>query len=204
MSSELTSSTLGTRARRVVASVAALNLFGFIVEVAMAWHIGSASLLADAADFLEDFLINALVLAALGWSVAGRRKASYALAGLILIPAIAAFATAIWKMISGTPPEALLLSGTAVFAMLINLLCAVLLLSLRKHGSALTKGAWLAARNDVAANLLILLAGVITIWWFSPWPDIAVGIVVGAINLSAAKEVLEAAQAEDPELELEE
>ena len=76
MSSELTSSTLGTRARRVVAGVAALNLFGFFVEVAMAWHIGSASLLADAADFLEDFLINTLVLAALGWSVAGRRKAS--------------------------------------------------------------------------------------------------------------------------------
>ena len=204
MSSELTSSTLGTRARRVVGGVAALNLLGFFVEIAMAWHIGSASLLADAADFLEDLLINTLVLAALGWSVAGRRKASYGLAGLILIPAIAAFGTAIWKMISGTPPEPLLLSGTAIFAVVINLVCAVLLLSLRNHGSALTRGAWLAARNDVAANLLILAAGVITIWWFSPWPDIVVGLVVAVINLGAAKEVLEAAQAEDPELELDE
>ncbi|MDK4276551.1 hypothetical protein QPX37_10295 [Corynebacterium accolens] len=40
--------------------------------------------------------------------------------------------------------------------------------------------------------------------WFSPWPDIVVGLVVAVINLGAAKEVLEAAQAEDPELELDE
>ena len=44
----------------------------------MAWHIGSASLLADAADFLEDFLINTLVLAALGWSVTGVGKQAMA------------------------------------------------------------------------------------------------------------------------------
>ncbi len=45
--------------------------------------------------------------------------------GTRLIPAIAAFATAIWKIISGTPPEALMISGTEVFAMLINLLSEV-------------------------------------------------------------------------------
>ncbi len=52
------------------------------------------------------------------------------------------------------------------------------------------------------ANLLILAAGVVMVFWFSPWPDIAVGLVIGFINLSAAAEVFEQARAETPELEL--
>lgn len=153
-------------------------------------------------DVLRVYLINLLVLTALGWSLASRRKASIGLAGLILIPAIAAFGTAIWKMISGEPPEPLTLSVTAIIAMVINLVCAILLMNLRKADSALMRGAWLAARNDVLANLLILAAGVVTVFWFSAWPDIVVGLVIGVINLTAAKEVYEQARAEDPELEM--
>ncbi|STC75372.1 Co/Zn/Cd efflux system protein [Corynebacterium minutissimum] len=191
---------MNQRARRIVAWVAALNLIGFFGEFIVGCIIGSASLFADAADFLEDFLINALVLAALRWSAAGRRKASYGLAGLILIPALASFGMAIWKIINGAIPEPLALSGTALVAMVINLVCAVLLIQLR-HGSALTRGAWLAARNDVAANILIIGAGLLMMVWASPWPDIVVGILIGAINLRAAAEVFEQARAEDPEIE---
>lgn len=200
MPQELSSSTLDQRARRIVAWVAALNLIGFFGEFIVGCIIGSASLFADAADFLEDFLINALVLAALRWSAEGRRKASYGLAGLILIPALASFGMAIWKIINGAVPEPLALSGTAIAAMIINLVCAVLLIQLR-HGSALTRGAWLAARNDVAANILIIGAGLLMMVWASPWPDIVVGILIGAINLRAAAEVFEQARAEDPEIE---
>lgn len=200
-SQELTASSLTRSAQRIVAWVAALNFAGFAIEMVIASIIGSASLFADAADFLEDALINTLVLTALGWSVASRRKASYGLAALILIPAVSAFAMAIYKLATGAPPEPFTLSATAVGAMLVNLLCAVLLLRLRSADSALMRGAWLAARNDVAANLLILAAGVISIFWVSVWPDALVGIVIGLINLSAAKEVFEQARAEDPELE---
>lgn len=201
---EVTASSLDARARKIVLVVALLNLAGCLAEVIVASIIGSASLFADAADFLEDFLINLLVVTALGWSVASRRKASYGLAGLILIPAGAAFGTAIWKMISGAVPDAVSLSWTAVAAMVINLVATLMLLGLRSHGSALVRGAWLAARNDVLANILILAAGIATLFWFSAWPDIVVGLIIGAINLSAAKEVFEQARAEDPELELDE
>ncbi|MDO5048837.1 MAG: cation transporter [Actinomycetaceae bacterium] len=197
-----TANSLDAHARKIVAWVAFLNLVGFIIELIVASVIGSAALFADAADFLEDFLINMLVVTALGWSVASRRKASFALAGLILIPAIAAFGTAIWKMFTGVAPEPYTLSATAILAMVINLACAILLMRLRGADTALVRGAWLAARNDVLANILILAAGIVTIFWLSPWPDIAVGLVIGVVNLSAAKEVFEQARAENPELEL--
>ena len=88
--------------------------------------------------------------------------------------------------------------------MIINFVCAVLLLSLRNHGSALTRAHGLLHATTLRPICSSSPLGVITIWWFNPWPDIVVGLVVAVINLGAAKEVLEAAQAEDPELELDE
>lgn len=192
---------LNRSARTIVGVVAGINLLGALVEGTIAALIGSVSLWADAADFLEDFLISALVLAALGWSVAGRRRASYVLAGLILIPAVAAFATAVYKILNPSPPEPFLLTGTAVFALILNFVAALLLMRVRGGGALLT-GAWLAARNDVIGNLLIIAAGVITIYWASIWPDVIVGLILMVINASAAKEVLQQARAEEPELEL--
>ena len=203
-SEELNAANLTTRMRRIVLAVALLNLAGMVGEVIVASVIGSVSLFADAADFLEDFLINLLVVVALGWAVASRRKAAGWLAGLILIPALAAFGTAVWKLISGTPPTAEALSVTGAVAMVINLVCALLLMSLRSEGGALVRGAWLAARNDVLGNVLIIIAGLITLVWASIWPDVIVGVVMGVINLGAAREVLEQARAEVPELELDE
>ncbi|MGK2308448.1 cation transporter [Cutibacterium sp. V947] len=190
--------------RRIIALVTILNAIGLVIDVTVASIIGSASLFADAADFLEDVLINGLVLVALGWSVQSRRKASIWLAGLILVPAAAALGTAVWKIISGVPPEPVPLSVTAIIALLINLSCAIALMTLRHQGSSLVRGAWLAARNDVLGNVLILVAGLITTVWFTVWPDVIVGLVMSAINANAAKDVWAQARREVPQLEIDE
>ncbi|MDL0401758.1 hypothetical protein QQO25_02070 [Corynebacterium lehmanniae] len=85
--------------RRAVLIVALLNLAYFFVEFAGAVAIGSASLFADSADFLEDTAINLLVFFAVAWPAARRRTAGSVLAALILIPAVAAIAAAkeVWE-----------------------------------------------------------------------------------------------------------
>lgn len=189
------------KARVMLAVVAAINFVGFVGESVVALVIGSASLFADAADFLEDTMINLLVLTAVGWSLSARRKASYVLAGLILLPAVAAFVMVGLKLVTGEPPEPMTLSVTAVGALVINVVSAVLLFRVRTGGGALMTGAWLAARNDALANVMIIAAGVVTVFWASVWPDVVVGLVIGVIILYAAKEVFEQARAEVPELE---
>ena len=61
------------RIRRAVLIVALLNLAYFFVEFAAAIAIGSASLFADSADFLEDTAINLLVFFAVAWPAERRR-----------------------------------------------------------------------------------------------------------------------------------
>ena len=54
---------------RAVSLVALLNLAYFGVEFAVSLTIGSVSLFADSIDFLEDALVNLLIVLALAKSV---------------------------------------------------------------------------------------------------------------------------------------
>ena len=189
------------RIRRAVLIVALLNFGYFFVEFTAAIAIGSASLFADSADFLEDTAINMLVFFAVAWSAARRRKAGSVLAALILIPAIAAIVTVVLKIMNPEPPSPEGLTGVAVGALVVNLICAVILLRLRNEGSSLATGAWLAARNDALANVLIIVAGLLTFVWATAWFDIIVGAIIAAVNLSAAKEVWEESREEHDSVE---
>lgn len=191
-----------TDIRRAVAVVAALNFAYFVVEFFMAIRLGSVSLFADSVDFFEDTAINLLVFFALTWSVVARRRAGTVLAGIILIPAIAALVTAVVKILNPAVPEPAALTLTAVGALVVNVVCALILVRLRGEGSSLTRGAWLAARNDALGNILIIAAGLATFVYATAWFDIVVGLIIAFINFSAAKEVWEAARAEGDPLEM--
>ena len=187
--------------RRAVLIVALLNLAYFFVEFVASLAIGSASLAADSADFLEDTAINLLVFFAVAWPAQRRRAAGSVLAALILIPAIAAIVMVVTKLINPVAPSPEGLTGVAVGALVVNVICAVILLRLRDQGSSLAKGAWLAARNDALANLLIIMAGLLTFVWSTAWFDIVVGAIIAVINLSAAKEVWEESREEHASVE---
>lgn len=137
----------------------------------------------------------------MAWPAARRRTAGSVLAALILIPAIAAIVTVVSKIMNPVAPSPEGLTGIAVGALVVNVICAVLLMQLRDEGSSLATGAWLAARNDALANVLIIVAGLLTFVWETAWFDIVVGAVIAAINLSAAKEVWEASREEHDSVE---
>jgi len=183
--------------RATLKAVAALNLGYFGVEFSVALAIGSVALFADSVDFLEDASVNLLILAALGWSAAARARVGMLLAGILLVPAAATLWTAWQKFNAPVAPDPALLSATALGALAVNLTCALMLARHRKGQGSLTRAAFLSARNDAAANLAIIGAGLVTAFlWRSAWPDLIVGLGIAALNIGAAKEVWEAAREE--------
>jgi Co/Zn/Cd efflux system component len=182
--------------RKVVLLVAGLNLTYFFVEIGVAIAIGSVSLFADSVDFLEDTSINLLIALALGWSAKNRARVGMALAGILLIPGVAALWEAWQKFLSPIPPAPLPLSITGAGAFVVNFSCALLLVRFRTHSGSLTRGAFLSARNDVIANVAIVVAGFATAWTHSGWPDLMVGIGIILMNADAAREVWSAARDE--------
>ncbi|WP_454848020.1 cation transporter [Rhizobium binxianense] len=186
----------GQALRRAVRWVAFLNLGYFGIEFAVALAIGSVSLFADSVDFLEDTSINLLILMALGWSARKRARVGMALAGILLVPGLATLWTAWEKFMAPTPPEPVALSLTGLGALAVNLSCAFMLARFRHHGGSLTKAAFLSARNDALANIAIIVAGLLTAYTLSAWPDLIVGFAIAAMNADAAREVWEAAREE--------
>ena len=181
--------------RRSVLIVALLNAGYFVIEVTVAWRIGSVSLLADSADFLEDTAINLLVFFASVWSARAQRVVGRGLAIVVLIPAIAALVSAVTKILDPVPPAAAPLTVTAIGALVVNIACALILVRQRHNPGSLALGAWLAARNDAVANVAIIVAALISVPLHSAWPDIIVGLGICLLNLDASREVWEAASA---------
>ncbi len=182
--------------RRVVRLVALLNLSYFGIEFVVALAIGSVSLFADSIDFLEDASVNLLILVALGWTARHRARVGIALAGILLVPGLATLWMAWHKFSVLLPPSPVLLAVTGTGALAINLSCALMLVRYRQHGGSLTRAAFLSARNDVLANIAIILTGLVTAYTLSGWPDLIVGLGIAALNADAAREVYLAAQEE--------
>ena len=183
--------------RRVVATVAALNLAYFAVEFAIAWSIGAVSLFADSIDFLEDAAVNVLILLATRWTARARARTGRGLAMLLLVPAVAALWAVLEKVSAAEAPAAVPLTLGGGGALVVNTTCALLLARWRNEASSLSRAAWLSARNDAAANVAIIAAGALTAATLSHWPDVVVGIGIAAMNADAARDVLAAARREE-------
>jgi len=182
--------------RQTVIVVIALNLFYFVIQSAIAFLIGSVSLAADAADYLEDSSINFLILAALVWPRLNRPGLGKFMAAIILFPSLAALWMAWRKYQEPVEPEALILVLTGFGALAVNVACALLLTRFKDHSGSLTKAAFLSARNDAVAALGIIIGGILTAITLSPWPDVVIGLFIVALNAGAAFEVYEEATRE--------
>jgi Co/Zn/Cd efflux system component len=175
--------------RNAIFLVAALNLFYFFIEFIAALNIRSVSLLADSIDFIEDASINFLIFFAISLTLTKKAKISILLSLIMLLPGVTAL-WAVWQQISyQEPPQALELSIVAIGALIINCLCTFILIRFKDFSGSLTRAAFLSARNDVIANIAIIITGIITYFYSSIWPDIIIGILIAYIRIESALEI---------------
>tara|TARA_B100000287_G_scaffold333843_1_gene319025 strand:+ start:39 stop:623 length:585 start_codon:yes stop_codon:yes gene_type:complete len=176
--------------------VGIINLFYFFVEFSFAIKVNSVSIFADSIDFLEDASINFIIFFASGLSLVKRARITMFLAFLMIIPGISAI-IAVWnQVLNQIPPEPIILSFVGAGALLVNAGCVFLLVKLRKHSGSLAIAAFHSARNDLIANISIIITGYLTAIYFSIWPDIIVGLIITTINTNSAILVFKTAKKE--------
>ena len=175
--------------RKAIFLVAVLNLFYFFIEFIAALNIRSVSLLADSIDFIEDASINFLIFFAISLTLTKKAKISILLSLIMLLPGFTAL-WAVWQQIVyQEPPQALELSIVAIGALTVNCLCTFILIRFKDFSGSLTRAAFLSARNDVIANIAIIMTGIITYFYSSIWPDIIIGILIAYIRIESALEI---------------
>ncbi len=187
MAQELTA--LRGKQRRVLKIVLAVNAVMFAVEFGSGWFAHSSALTADSLDMLGDALIYAMSLYAVGrgqrWQtgLAFTKGSAMLLLGLLVLGQIAA---TLWL---GHRPREAWMGGVGVLALAANLAC-LLLLTRHRHDDLNLRSTWTCARNDVLANLGVLLAAVGVALTDTPWPDAIAGAAIAALVLGSALRVL--------------
>lgn len=184
---------------KTIRLVAIANLIYFCIEFFAALDIASVSLFADSIDFLEDAALNLLILIALVCSLKVRAYIGMTLAILLLCPTFATLWMIGQKITTPSLPEPMALSLVGAGALIVNFTCAYWLVRFRHHNSSLIKAAFYSARNDALANIGIIIAGFLTFSLQSIYPDLIIGILIALMNITAAKEVWQAARKEHTE-----
>ncbi|MEJ7013795.1 cation transporter [Sinorhizobium meliloti] len=171
--------------KRALWIVVLLNVGYGLAEMAGSFLAGSQALQADSLDFLGDGLISFLGLIAVGWGLAARAKAAL-LQGLFLgVLGIGVLLSTLYRVFVEHQPEATLMGGFAVVALVVNVLAAVVLIPHRK-GDANVRAVWLFSRNDAIGNLAVVGAALLVAWSGTPWPDLIVAFIVAGLFLQSA------------------
>lgn len=174
---------------RVLWIVLGINALMFGVEGTAGWLAHSTSLLSDALDMLGDALVYGFSLFVIARSIRWQAGAALAKGGFMLAFGLFVLAEAAYKVFHPVMPSVETMGVIGTIALLANVVCFWLLY--RHRGDNLNMSStWLCSRNDVIANVAVLVAAGSAYLLASRWPDIIVGCIIAALFLRSAFNVL--------------
>jgi Co/Zn/Cd efflux system component len=175
--------------RRVLWAVLAINAVMFLVEIGAGVAAGSASLQADALDFLGDAANYAISLIVVGMALRYRATAALAKGATMALFGLWVIGTVVWHAVHGTLPHAFTMGAVGFAALAANAASFGLLWAYR-GGDANMRSAWICTRNDVLGNLAVLLAAAGVFGTGTGWPDIVVAAIMATLALQGATVVI--------------
>ena len=174
---------------RVLWIVLVINAVMFFIEGAAGLVAHSTSLLADALDMLADALVYGFSLFVLARSARWQAGAALVKGLFMLAMGLAVLGEAGYKMFYPVMPDVETMGIIGGLALAANLGCFLLLYRHRSDNLNMSS-TWLCSRNDLIANLGVLLATAACYLFVSHWPDILVGSIIAILFLSSAFSVL--------------
>jgi Co/Zn/Cd efflux system component len=159
-----------------------LNAGMFVAEIAAGVAAGSASLQADALDFLGDAANYAISLGVAGMVLAWRARAALVKGATLFALGLWVIGTTAFHAYFGTFPRAEVMGIVGLLALLTNGGVALMLYRFR-GGDANMRSVWICARNDAIGNLAVLLAAAGVFGTGTGWPDVIVASIMGALAI---------------------
>ena len=186
--------------RRVLLVALGLNAAMAVIGGLAGWIAQSTGLLADALDMLADATAYAIALVAIGRSALFKIKAASLSGGILIVLGIFVLLEVGRRLIYGAEPLSQWMIGTALLSLAVNLVVLKLLAPM-KSGEVHLRATWLFTRADVVANLGVILAGLLILWFGTPYPDYVIGTLIGLYVIREAVEILRDARGETTGLE---
>lgn len=171
--------------RSTLKLVLAVNALMFAVEAVSGLVAGSTALLADSLDMLGDALVYGFSLYVVARNDAWKAASALVKGGIMAGFGIFVLAQAGYHFLHPAMPQYQLIGLIGCLALVANFTCLMLL---RRHRAqdVNMRSVWLCSRNDMIANIAVLLAG-FGVWAAnSQWPDLLVGLGIAVLFLHSA------------------
>ena len=180
------------RQRRVLRVVLWVNVAMFLVESTAGLLAHSTALLADSADMLGDAIVYGFSLYAVGRGARWQGRAALLKGGIMACFGLGVLGEAGVKLAEGLVPTAPLMGGMGLLALAVNT-CVLGFIWRHRGDDVNMRSAWLCSRNDVIANLGVLLAAWGVALTGTSWPDVIVGLSIPTLFSLSAVQVIGAA-----------
>lgn len=186
------SATRQAKQTRTLKIVLAINFLMFFIEFKAGMLIASMALLADSLDMLGDAMVYGFSLFVVTQSHA--MKAVSALFKGLVMSAFGLFVLwqAIDRFLNPVVPQYEWMGLIGLLALIANMYCFHLLLSHREEDVNM-KSVWICSRNDIIANISIVLAAIGVAITSTQWPDLIVGFGIAVLFLTSAFHIIKEA-----------
>lgn len=175
--------------KRILWVVVAINGAMFLTELVGGALAESMALQADALDFLGDTLTYAASLLVIGRAAHVRANVAIVKGLSLAVMGLLVLGLTIHKTVVQGEPDAFVMSGIGVMALLSNAATVVLLLKYRS-GDANIRSVWLCSRNDAIGNVAVIVAAGVVALTGTPWPDLIVAVGMASLFLHSSTLIL--------------
>lgn len=167
----------------------AINATMFVVELVAGWLAQSTGLIADSLDMFADAAVYAMSLYAVGKAASLQGTAARFSGYVQLLLAAGVLAEVARRFVMGSEPDAPVMMGIAVLALVANV-GGMALLAKHRQGGLHMRASWIFTTTDVIANIGVVLAGALVAWTGSSLPDLLVGLAIGLVVIAGAVRIL--------------
>jgi len=166
--------------RRTLMLLLAINAVMFCVEFAFGVMGQSTGLISDAVDMLADALVYGAGLYAVGKSAQIKNRTAFFSGVFQIMLALGVLADVTRRFMLGSEPESIWMMGFGLLALLANVWC-LLLIAKHRHGEIHMRASWIFSKNDVIANVGVILGGFLVYLFNSHLPDLLIGFAIALI-----------------------
>lgn len=179
--------------RKTLIIVLAINTLMFFIEFGFGFLAQSTGLIADSLDMFADASVYAISLYAIGRSASLKTKAAF-LSGITQIAlALTALVDVVRRFIWGSEPISGLMMGIGLLALIANVTC-LLFISKHRQGDVNMRASWIFSKNDVIANLSVIVSGGIVALTASRYPDLLIGFMIAVLVARGGFQILREAR----------
>jgi cation diffusion facilitator family transporter len=165
-----------------------INGVMFLFEFVVGLFAQSTALIADSLDMFADATVYAIALYAVGREAKVKINAAK-LSGIFqFILGSGLLIEILRRVILGSEPISLLMIIAGFVALIANVICLALIAKHRQSEIHM-RASWIFSRNDVIANVGVILGGIIVYYSASHWPDLIIGTVIAIIILRGAWQI---------------